>query len=289
MSRNHSTLFTLAIFGAVSPACSLYVDGDRQQCEQDTDCQALGSEYAAYLCKDSLCQAPQAPVTPETPVDPKWACLDGAGTEPVTGSVRVSITLVDMLSQKPLAGVALALCSKLDGACQFPILPLYESSPSGQLEVEIPATFDGYFQASGADIYPTLIFPPSTRRQRAPSTIPLVPASFFPTMVRGTTVAENRSVVITTALDCLARPAGGLTLTSPDADAQTFSYVIAGGLPSRSATATDDSGSGGFMNVPAGPFLVKSALADSGRPVGAAAVQSRPGHISMVLIMPTGN
>lgn len=290
MSRNHSILFILAFLGVASSACSIYVDGGRQQCKQDIDCQALGTEYATYQCKDSMCQEPEKPPTTDALVDPTWACLDGVGTvEPVTGNVRVSITLVDLLSRRPLAGVALALCAKLDGSCQFPILPLYESSATGGLEVEMPAGFDGYFQASGAGIYPTLIFPPNTSRQRAPSTIPLVPASFYPTMVSGTTVAQNRSMVITTALDCVGRPAAGLSLSSPDADAQTVSYVLAGGVPSRTSTTTDESGGGGFMNVPAGPFLIRSTLAASGRSVGVAGIQARPGHISMVLIMPSGS
>lgn len=283
MTRNRSLFFILATLGAASSACSAYVDSGREQCKQNEDCAALG--LVGYECKESLCQA-AAP-----PVDPTWACLDAVGSsEPVTGSVRVSITFVDLLTQKPLAGVAFALCAKVDGSCTSPIAQ-YQSSATGQLEVDLVAGFDGYFQAQGADIYPTLIFPPSTRRQRAPSTIPLVPASFFPTMVKGSgsTIAPDRSMVITTALDCLARPATGLALSSPDADGQTISYVLAGGMPSRSSTTTDDSGGGGFVNIPAGPALIKSTLAATGRPVGAAGVQVRPGYVSMVLIMPTGN
>jgi hypothetical protein len=288
MSRNRS-FFILAILGAASSACSLYVDSNREQCKQTIDCEAFGS---GYVCRDNLCQVPvEGTPDAQAPIDPTWACLDGVGiSEPATGSVRVSITLVDLLSQKPLAGVNLSLCAKLDGACELPILPLYQSSATGQLEVEMPAGFNGYFQASGAGIYPTLIFPPSTRRQRAPSTIPLVPDSFYPTMVKGSgaTVAEGRSVVITTALDCLGRPAAGLALSSPDADSQTVSYVLASGVPSRTSTTTDESGGGGFVNVPAGPILIKSTLAAGDRPVGVAGVQTRPGHISMVLIMPNG-
>jgi hypothetical protein len=282
MSRNRSLFFILAIFsGVASSACSYYVDSDRVQCKSKPDCDAIG--YVGYLCVDSMCKAP---------VDETWACLDGASTsEPATGSVRVSITLVDLLSQKPLSGVVLSLCAKLDGTCMFPILPQYQSNSAGQLDVEMPAGFDGYFQADGAGIYPTLIFPPSTRKQRAPSSIPLVPASFYPTMVRGsgTTVADDRSVVLTTALDCVGRPAAGLLLSSPQADSQTISYVLAGGMPSRTTSVTDESGGGGFVNVPAGGVLINSTLAASNRPVGTAGVQTRPGHVSMVLIMPNGS
>lgn len=281
MTRNRSLFFILATLGAASSACSAYVDSGREQCKQNEDCDALG--YVGYECKESMCQA-AAP-----PVDPTWACLDAVGSsEPVTGSVRVSINFINLLSAEAVPGVTFALCGKPDGSCTSPMAQ-YQSDASGKLEVDLLAGFDGYFQAQGADIYPTLIYPPSTRRQRAPATIPLVPASFFPTMVKasGSTIAPDRSMVITTALDCLGRKAAGLALSSPDADGQTVSYVLAGGMPSRSSTVTDESGGGGFVNMPAGPAVIKSTLA--GRPVGAAGVYVRPGFVSMVLIMPSGN
>lgn len=278
MTRNRS-LTMLAMLCAATSACSVYVDGGREQCKKDIDCEALG--YAGYLCQESMCKAP---------IDQTWACLDKpAASETVTGTVHVGVSFVDLLSTKALTGVVLSLCNKLDGDCILPI-KTYQSA-EGPVDIEMPAGFDGYFQASGAGIYPTLIFPPSTRRQRAPNTIPLVPASFYPTMVRGSgaTVAEDRSMVITTALDCLGRPAAGLSLSSPQADDATVSYVLAGGMPSRVLTVTDDSGGGGFVNIPAGGALIKSTLAANGRPVGTAGVQTRPGYVSMVLLMPDGS
>ncbi len=282
MIRNRLLSFTLAVLGLATSACSYYVDGGRVQCNQDSDCAAIGTAYASYVCSNSMCQAP---------VDPTWACLDRPDTsEPVKGNVSVSMTMVDLLNRKPLAGIVLTLCAKLDANCLFPISK-FQSTETGRLDVEMPAGFDGYFQAEGAGIYPTLIFPPSTRRQRAPSILPMVPASFFGMMFRGigATVAEDRSVILTTVLDCLGRPAAGISIASLQADAQTTTYVLASGLPSRTALTTDESGTGGFVNVPAGSALITSTLAASNRQTGTAGVQTRPGYLSMVLVMPSGS
>jgi hypothetical protein len=284
MIRNRSLLFIFAILGATSSACSIYVDSDRHQCKVQKDCQAFGSAYAAYECKDSICQAPEAPV------DQTWTCLD-APSETVTGSVHVNITLVDLVKQTPLEGVTLSLCAKIDGDCSLPLQPQYVSNSAGQIDVVMPAGFAGYFQADGAGIYPSLIFPPSTRKQRAPSTIPLMAYDFYKTMMSGVkaTVAADRSVILMTALDCLGRPAAGLQLSSPDIDDQTVSYLIAGGMPSRTVTVTDESGNGGFVNVPTGSVIINSTLEAGNRPVGTAGVQARAGRVSMAIIMPNGS
>jgi hypothetical protein len=273
--------FSLGIFSAASSGCSYYVESDRAQCTIDSDCAALGSNYAKYVCLDSVCQAP---------VDPTWTCLNGSSADATaSGTVHVRMTMIDLLSQKPLPGIALTLCAKLDGTCLFP-LASFVSNDAGQMDVEMNAGFDGYFQAAGAGIYPTLIFPPNTRRQRAPSTLPMVPASFFGTMFRGIgmTVADDRSVILTTALDCQGRPAAGLSLASPQADAQTVSYLLAGGVPSRAAASTDETGVGGFVNIPSGSAVVTSTIAATNRLAGTAGVQTRAGYLSMVLVMPSG-
>lgn len=268
---------------SVTSACSLYVDTDRVQCTTDSDCSERGPEFAHSTCHESLCQ----PV-----VDQTWACLDqpASGPPSSTATVHVILNVVDLLTKKPLAGLSLTLCAKLDANCSLPVAQ-YQSTEGGQIDVEMPAGFDGYLQAEGSGIYPTLIFPPNTSKQRAPGTIPLVPASFIGTMFSGIGVASigaERSTILTTALDCLGRPASGMILANQPTDDQTVPYVLEGGLPSRTARATDSTGSGGFVNVKAGSTVITSTIAASSRLVGTVAVQVRPGYLTMVLAMPNG-
>jgi hypothetical protein len=270
----------LAAVSVASSACSLTVESDRVQCKADSDCSARGPAYARFVCSDSIC----AP-------DPTWACLDEKSSDPTpSGTVHVVLTTADLLSLKPIQGVMLTLCAKLDANCQFP-MSQYQSDQAGQINVEMPAGFDGYFQTEGDGLYPMLFFPPSTRTQRAPGTLPMVANSFFGTMFSavGGPVGADRTVVMTTALDCRGKPAAGLTLSSGQADDRTVGYLIQGGLPSRTAATTDDSGTGGFVNIPPGNAVINSTMAANNRLVGTIAVQTRPGHITMVLVMPNGS
>lgn len=270
----------LASSSAALSACTVVVDSDRVQCKTDRDCTSRGPAYAGSVCTQSVCQP-----------DPTWSCLDGANDDEVAvGTVHVAMTMKDLLNANPVAGVRLTLCAKLDGNCDFP-LNQFQSNDAGQLDVELPVGFDGYFQTEGGGVYPTMFFPPNTRKQRAPSELPMVPATFFPTMVTqisGQAVAADRSVVMTTALDCRGRPVAGMTLTSQQVDDRTTSYVLQDALPSRYASTTDASGAGGFVNIKAGAVVVTSTIAATGRVAGTVAVQARPGHLSMALVVPTG-
>jgi hypothetical protein len=154
----------------------------------------------------------------------------------------------------------------------------------------MPAGFDGYLQTEGDGLYPMLFFPPNTRKQRAPGTLPMVANSFFEMMFTdvGGPVSEDRTAIMTTALECVGRPAAGLMLATPQADERTVGYVTQGGLPSRTAPATDGSGTGGFVNIKLGNAVITSTLAASNRLVGTAGVQTRAGYLTMVLVVPNG-
>jgi hypothetical protein len=280
MTRYHSLFcLGLGISALASSACSVVMDGDRVQCKVDSDCTAWGPEFAGNVCSDSVCRP-----------DPTWACLDEVSSEEIpSGTVHVKLTAADLLSQKPVPGVHLTLCSKLDADCRFP-LGQFQSDPAGQLDVELPAGFDGYFQTEGDGIYPTLFFPPNTRKQRAPSSLPMVPSSFFASMFSGigASVSSDRTVIMTTATDCLGRPAAGMALASNQIDDRSVTYVLQGGLPSRTASTTDQDGAGGFVNIKAGGAVVTSTIAATNRVAGTVGVQTRPGHVTMVLVTPSG-
>jgi len=271
--------FYLIALSVASSACSYVVDSDRVQCKVDSDCTSRGTAFAGSVCSNSVCQP-----------DPTWSCLDESSNEDVaSGTVHVVFTVEDILSEKPSPGVMLTLCAKLDADCLLPISQ-YQSDQTGQIDVEMPAGFDGYFQTEGNGIYPTLFFPPNTRKQRAPSTLPMVPDSFFSVMFSGlgVTITDDRTVIMTTALDCVGKPAAGMVLASPQVDDRSVSYFLQGGLPSRTAVTTDQDGAGGFVNVKAGEAVVTSTMASTNRLVGTVAVQTRPGHLTMVLVVPSG-
>lgn len=272
-----SFLATLCVAGS---ACTLAVASDRVQCHTDLDCVARGPAYADFVCSNSVCQP-----------DPTWSCLDNPTQDVApTSTVEVKMTASDLLSAKPVAGIHLTLCAKLDADCVYPISD-YQSDQNGLIDIQMPATFDGYLQTEGDNVYPTLFFPPKTEKQSAPTSLPIVPAAFFAGMFNqiGTSVSSDRTVIMTTALDCQGQPASGMVLSSPQADGATVTYFLQGGLPSRSAPTTDASGAGGFVNIPTGSAVVTSTIAAKDRVAGTVAVQTRPGHLTMVLVVPNGS
>ena len=274
--------FSLCLFAAslAVSACSITVESDRVQCKTKKDCAALGPAYADWVCPKSVCEP-----------NPTWACL----TQPPepTNSVTVTVELktLDLISKEIIPGVRLTLCAKMDATCQSPIGKTYESNQAGMIKVDMPVGFDGYFQTEGDGLYPMLFFPPSTRQQRAPGMLPMVKANFFGTMFSqvGGPVAADRTVIMTTALDCEGKPAAGMVLTADVADDRTVGYVIQGGLPSRTATATDGDGSGGFVNIKPGNAVITSTMASTNQKIGMVGVQTRTGYITMVLVMPNGS
>jgi hypothetical protein len=179
----------------------------------------------------------------------------------------------------------------MDANCQSPIGKTYESDQAGMIKVTMPVGFDGYFQTEGDGLYPMLFFPPSTRQQRAPGKLPMVTTAFFDRMFSqvGGPVTADRTVIMTTALDCEGKPAGGVILTADVADDRTVGYTIQGGLPSRTASVTDGNyGAGGFVNIRPGNAVITSTMASTNQKIGMVGVQTRPGYITMVLVMPSG-
>jgi hypothetical protein len=67
----------------------------------------------------------------------------------------------------------------------------------------------------------------------------------------------------------------------------TLFYTVGSGgseLPTTTAPATDNSGSGGILNVPAGSFTVKAVLAPTGQQLATVNTLINPGVASLAYI-----
>ena len=107
----------------LASSCSVVVDADRSQCSSDADCARRGPEFAGAVCIDSLCAS-----------DPTWSCL-GRPRSPANsdaGPFDVELTLIDLVTREPLAGVLGALCRKLDVECRVPLGDVIATNDAGQ-------------------------------------------------------------------------------------------------------------------------------------------------------------
>ena len=155
--------------------------------------------------------------------------------------------------------------------------------------VQVAAGFDGYVELAAADAMPGIYFfyPPLTEDRD----IPLVPIlsvnalSMFAGLVGGQ-VLPDHGLVLLGAYNCLQAPGDGVRLSSPDADAATFSFYMIKGIPSSTATATDSQGYGGLINLRPGSVTLTGTLT-TGETIGTESVLTRASVITYTALVPS--
>lgn len=216
------------------------------------------TDYGAWFnCTDqcaSVCQPGQS-----------WSCLDSPIIWPkptAVGNVTFSVTFVNFTSEQPFVGATVKACNKLDFSCATP-LDRATSDATGLVSLTVPtgtSGFDGYLDVTGGSVggtgapaFPAIWYP-----------VPFVVADGWRgrtlllsadevvalTMATGTVPDPTRGHVALNAADCVFGPAAGVSFLVDSADQETVSYYLVGGVPVTTATATDQSGIGTFLNLP---------------------------------------
>jgi hypothetical protein len=252
-------------------SCSLTVDASRSQCRMDRDCMTGPSALAAGVCVDGLCDARS-----------EWLCSGEAPSASASGGVEVSLPIIDLLARGAGAELEASLCRKLDVSCDAPTRTMTMHA-TGELSLELEAGFDGYLSIRGADLVPTLYFlsPPLVSGERLPA-LTLIGRSLMAALALEMQVdlLPDRGVGLFTVQDCEGAFAPGVELEAQPADGVTTRFYDIDGLPTVAAALTGRTGSGGFMNAPAGPLSVVARLAGSDAHLTAASVLVRPGFVS---------
>jgi hypothetical protein len=261
------------------PACSVMVDTGRQQCTKNEDCTKLGADYAHAVCSaESVCTVPTA-----------WSCL-GSVVWPSagTGKFAATLSLKDIITGGPFSGVAARVCRRLDVTCDQPIATGYVSDNQGKLTIDLPSGFDGYLELQSTDAIPGLYFfnPPLTEAREVPFVpiLPLAQITMFG-QILGAQLATDRGLMALAAYDCFRAAAGGVSIVSPNADAESTPFYMIKGIPTTKATATDSSGYAGFLNLPPGSVTVSGKLA-SGATIGTLSVLMRASQMTYTTMLP---
>jgi hypothetical protein len=259
----------------------MMVDSNRSQCNSDLDCMTGPSALAAGICVEGLCEA-QA----------EWGCAPvlGATTLTAAESVEVVLPVID-LSPRPAGATAQAsLCRKYDVSCDAPTLTMTVDA-SDELLLLVEPGFDGYLSVRGDDLVPTLYFlsPPLASGERLPALTLLSPGLLEALALEmQVPLLPERGLGLFTIQDCSGQVSAGLAFDALPADANTVPFYDVDGLPTASASSTGRTGSGGFMNAPAGPLSVTARLESGALPVAAASVLIRPGFVSHGRLLPAG-
>ena len=274
--RSVHSLIPVAAYLA-STGCSLALKTDGDQCLEDADCAARGPGFTGTVCLDKVCQ---------TPPDTTWACV-GHVAPPVAGPDYVAtIMLVDAISQSPVTDATVLLCSKLDPPCASPLQTVTVAA-DGTASASVAPTFNGYFSIQSTKYLPTLYFI-DTGGTAAPSNVSLISpaAQAGLNQTLGITADPDNGSVNISLSDCNHQKAAGAQFAIDPAGASLPYYSIASVI-SRTATETDASGNGGFINAQPGSSTLTVSLAKTGETVGQVTTLVRAGTLTFQPMRPT--
>jgi hypothetical protein len=199
-----------------------------------------------------------------------------------TGKVTAKLVLSDLLTGAPETEATARSCTKLDTLCDRPVASDFHSDADGVLAVELDKHFDGYLEISApGKLSPVLYFfyPPVDEDR----TIPFVQLA----KQVNTGIDTTRGAAIALGYDCQGITAPGMQFSVDEADDNTLPFFMEKGLPSLTATETDSSGQGGFINVQPGSRLFTATLRESGAHIGTVSVLVRAPYITYTTMVPT--
>ncbi len=194
------------------------------------------------------------------PPEPNWECL--GGIEPATPSeddISVTLVLTESLTPDPVVDVAVRACARTDDACAAPIAT-GTTAATGLVTLALPTGedgFDGYFEFTKDGFQQTISVanPPITESNdpSAPLQRSFFGSADFGLFIGATGATPNpaRGHIGVGTGDCggADTPNAGTEFLAQGQDGESVAFYLAGGLPDATATETDASGQGGFVNV----------------------------------------
>ena len=259
----------------------MLVDSGRVQCSETSDCTSRGEAFANSVCMDSICVE-----------EPRWSCV---GDEPPEaagpGPFAVTMLLRNVIDSTPLAGVEVRLCRKLDITCEQSVVPEVMSDENGLVTFSVQSGFEGYAYLVRSDLTPGLYFfsgPVSRDLPEIQVSMGSPQVNALLALQVGASQAPERGLMLLDSRDCTGAPASEISFTPTEINAEAVRFYAEQNLPSGSATHTDSSGYGGFLNVSPGTITIVATLANTGRTVGEVTVLVREGSMTYGSIQPNG-
>jgi len=246
----------LASVYSLTGACSVLVK-EQEQCQRDSDCEALGSDFAGSVCEDNVC------VEGDTGSG-DYSCL---GQEPPaigSGDVEVAGRFATIGGSSAPPGLMVSVCDSLDLNC---VMPNSTSEPdeSGEVTLEFKVGFKGYVQATSDATLPTqLLFPEPVTDETVIGSDGLGPVPAVPLFTEaqltgllssvggGVELDPDKAHLFMSILDCADVAASGLYLDLGDKHPDATIIYVEGGAPDRALTETGASGQLTAVNLTVG-------------------------------------
>jgi hypothetical protein len=278
--------------------CSALIDVDAHQCETDNDCVTaeLGQSCVTHVCmgasskppdtsvakgmctKDEQCTAKNTPRCMDgtcvaEDIAERWLC-DAPPPADSSGTVQYTFHVLEFVSRQPPADLTVVACRLNDPECMQPVAQFADSESTGDVRLELPKGFLGFFDVHSSDAMGALSYlsrPLYTDTQDrdlqvvAPSTLQVLSS------IAGVGFEPAKGLALVEAFDCTGTPAGGVHFVESRGTATPF-YLV-DHLPNKDATISvydmvNNVADGGFINLEPGFITFSAQLGVSGLALG---------------------
>lgn len=217
-------------------------------CSSDDDCAGATPRCLIDRCADES-------------VANQWICRNRRSA--MTATLHYTFAVVEFLTRTPPKRLTVKACRSNDVACSSPVDEYSDDEHTGYVQLTLPVGFQGYFELT-SDLLPTLLYVTKPIVQSAETrAVPLVSeeALRITAEYAGFKQTPDTGLVLLEAVACDSVPGGGVAFKVHDVEADQFYDIDM--LPDTNATATEynetnNTATGGFVNVPAG-FITFSA------------------------------
>jgi hypothetical protein len=251
------------------------------------------TKFASELDQPEETQAVSAPVRQLAPVGGDWSCVDAAATGAPEERLPLtySFSVIDFVTDAPLADVRVRACFRPDVNCDSPLSEVLVPDAEGRVNVTAYAGFNGYLEITSAGMLPVLAFfaePWSAAfleqlEQLPVQLLPIASVQALGASARAQLDPASGMLALVTR-DCQGVPAPGVRM---QIDTPAIAYVFVDDLPVANQDLTSDQGFVGFVNVTPGVVVVRGFAADRAEPISVDSLLVRPGWSSTMNLLPS--
>jgi hypothetical protein len=229
---------------------------------------------------------------------PDWSCLDSPKERADTTLVKYVGPVRQVLTDEPVLNVDARLCrsDSSDGCSQLATPPIHASD--GIVHFEVPGTFNGYIELESPGMMPAVIelWRPVGLMRLLPELKMIQPEmlSFFASK-QGATIDFTLGHALFWVEDCKGQRASGVRVhaleskddSGPKLLPNTRGYYAVGGrVATLGVDQTDDSGSGGIVNLPINDWTFEARRAVDDRVIARLGARIRPGQTTFFVVEP---
>jgi hypothetical protein len=239
--------------------CSAVVASTLSQCDVDSDCARRGGEFAPATCHEGTCRA-----APSLTDGADWSCL-GRRRAAAKETVRLTVRVLDLLDNTPIADATVRACSRFDVPCATPVAPDQVVDQEGRATLTLPtaeavpgrAGFAGHILVTAPGYSPLAraFSPPLIDDAEDVVQLALPDATQGLQALLGFAPDPSLGLFFLLNHDCQGRTVADGTF-SIDAPGATLVYN-ADGVPVTAARSTDGGGSAFLINAPTSTFIIR--------------------------------